>query len=675
MAFLHTADTAKTKVYSLYHWNEKAGAIRIVDTLTNGMIDGWCVGEYSNTRFSQDGTKLFFGTAPRPLPEFKDSLPDDEKVSVDVWKWDDPLIQPMQKIQADNERRRTYLAVYLLPEKKMVQLADETMEEVRTIQKGNGLLAAGFSYLPYRRQITWQSGETGEVFLVNVLTGKREKVFGASRNRVNLSPAGKYLYWYELADSNWYALSVEKKMKINFTGMIDACFYDVLMDMPQPSEPYGSAGWTADDKYILLYDQFDIWKIDPTFREKPVNLTAGIGKAGEVEYRYVDLDKENEFLPLSGKIYLHGFHVNNKKSGYFTADIGKASIPEALVFGEYSYSRLGKAKNDARLYWQRSNVEQYPDLWTGDGSMKEARKVSVTNPQQSNYLWGTVELVEWTSFDQQKLQGLLYKPENFDPTKKYPMIVYFYERMSDGLYSYGAPRPMSSSINRAYCVSNGYLFFIPDIPYVIGYPGESAFNAVVSGTKYLVDRYPFIDKDRLGIEGHSWGGYQTAYIITRTDMFRAAESGAPVSNMTSAYGGIRWESGMSRMFQYEESQSRIGGTLWEKPMHYYNNSPIFFVPKIHTPVLILHNDEDGAVPWYQGIEFYMALRRLDKPAWMLTYNGEGHGLRKWGNRVDFSIRMMQFFDHFLKDAPEPEWMKEGIPFLEKGRNKGLEWME
>ena len=230
-------------------------------------------------------------------------------------------------------------------------------------------------------------------------------------------------------------------------------------------------------------------------------------------------------------------------------------------------------------------------------------------------------------------------------------------------------------MNRTFYISNGYLVFVPDIPYTVGYPGESAYNAVVSGTMAMINRFDFIDKDYIGLNGHSWGGYQIAYLVTRTNMFRCVHSGAPVSNMTSAYGGIRWGSGMSRMFQYEQTQSRIGGTLWEKPVHYIQNSPIFFVPKIETPVLMMHNDKDGAVPWYQGIEFFVALRRLNKPVWMLNYNGEEHGLGKQANQKDFTIRVFQYYNHFLKGTSAPEWMINGIPALEKGRNDGYKLME
>ena len=273
--------------------------------------------------------------------------------------------------------------------------------------------------------------------------------------------------------------------------------------------------------------------------------------------------------------------------------------------------------------------------------------------------------------DGKPIDGLLYKPENFDLKKKYPLLSYFYERNSDNLHRYSPPAPPSSSVNISLYVSNGYVVFVPDIRYQVGYPGKSAYDCVVPGILNLVQQ-GYIDSSKIGIQGHSWGGYQVAYLVSRTKMFAAAESGAPVSNMTSAYGGIRWESGMSRMFQYEKTQSRIGATLWENPTLYLENSALFSAPNIETPLLILHNDADGAVPWYQGIELFVALRRLQKPAWMLNYNGEPHGIRQRKNQKDFAIRMMQFFDHFLKGAPAPEWMSKGIPATEKGKTMRYE---
>jgi dipeptidyl aminopeptidase/acylaminoacyl peptidase len=317
------------------------------------------------------------------------------------------------------------------------------------------------------------------------------------------------------------------------------------------------------------------------------------------------------------------------------------------------------------------NFNEYPDLWMSGLDFGDPKKLTTANPQQNDYNWGTVELIQWTSADGVELDGLLYKPENFDPGKKYPMVVYFYERYSDRLHSHNTPRPSRSTVNFTFYASNGYLVFVPDIVYKNGFPGQSAYNSIVSGTLKLIEN-PWVDAGRIGIQGQSWGGYQVAYLVTQTNMFAAAMAGAPVSNMTSAYGGIRWGSGMSRMFQYEGSQSRLGGTLWEKPWRYIENSPVFFADKVETPLLMMHNDEDGAVPWYLGIEYFVALRRLNKPVWMLTYNGAPHNLKRRADCKDLSIRMLQFFDHYLKDAPAPVWMEYGIQAVDKGKKMGYE---
>ncbi|MBK7939992.1 MAG: S9 family peptidase [Lewinellaceae bacterium] len=370
------------------------------------------------------------------------------------------------------------------------------------------------------------------------------------------------------------------------------------------------------------------------------------------------------------------FSNNAKDEQYSWLDLKTGDINTGFG-GGYVYSKQPvKAKNANNLVFTRENFKTFPDLLWGrvPNAEKEAADyvaISNANPQQSEYRWGDVDLVQWTSLSGEKLSGLLVKPENFDPAKQYPMVVNFYEKLSDGLYQHRAPDFHRSQINWTFFASRGYLVFAPDIPYRTGYPGESAYDAIVSGVTALISK-GFVDPKRVGLQGHSWGGYQAAYIVTRTNMFTCAEAGAPVANMTSAYGGIRWESGLSRAFQYEHQQSRIGGTLWDYPMRYLENSPLFSLPKVQTPLLILHNDKDGAVPWYQGIELFSGLRRLGKPAWLLNYNDEPHWPVKLQNRIDFQTRMQQFFDHYLLGAPQPQWMGRGVPPMEKGILQGLE---
>ena len=338
--------------------------------------------------------------------------------------------------------------------------------------------------------------------------------------------------------------------------------------------------------------------------------------------------------------------------------------------GSYQYRNFSLAQDSDQIIFTKQNFTTFPDLLSTE-KFKKIAVISNANPQQKNYNWGTAELVSWTSLDGIPLEGLLIKPENFDPQKKYPLLVNFYEKSSDGLNRHSIPAPGRSTINYSFYASRGYVIFLPNIHYIEGYPGQSAYNSVIPGVTSLIEK-GFIDKDHIGVQGHSWGGYQIAYLVTKTYIFKCAEAGAPVPNMISAYGGIRWWTGLSRMFQYEQTQSRIGGTLWEYPLRYIENSPIFFVDKINTPLLIMHNDADGHVPWYQGIEFFVALRRLNKPAWMLNYQGEPHWPLKLQNQIDFNIRMSQYFDYYLKEAAMPKWMQTGVSALELGIHQNLE---
>jgi len=665
LSFIFSADTLKNKTFALYYKNAKMTQPKIlVGTINNDIQEDWTVSENGKIYFSKNGAKLFFGVAPRPINEPKDSLLDEEKYHVDVWNWKDPLLQSQQKVQAEKEKKRTWLAVYYPLEDKILQLGDENIPDVKLYDEGNSKFALGSSSLAYRQLMSWDDWYS-DYYVVDTKSGKKDLVLEKKNSRVSISPAQKYLIWFETQDSIWYSYQIENRKTVALTKKINTNFYDEIHDTPSDPSPYGIIGWTKGDKEVIISDRYDFWKLDPSGEKGSENLTNSFGRRNKIRFDYVKLDEDELFIDLKKPILLSAFHEFTKKSGFYR--LQQDEEPEKLVFEDASFKSPLKAKSANRLIWKRSTFKDYPNLWTGNMRFTDSKQVSDANPQQKNYLWGDVELVKWTSGDGEELQGLLYKPDNFDPNKKYPMLVYFYERSSDALHRHHVPQPNWSIINPTYCVSNDYLIFMPDINYhKVGYPGECAYSSVVTGTLSLMDRYSFVDKENIGLQGQSWGGYQIAYLITRTNLFKCAMAGAPVTNMTSAYGGIRWGTGMSRMFQYEHTQSRIGGTLWNSTLQYIENSPIFFAPKIETPLLMMHNDHDGAVPWYQGIELFVAMRRLQKPCWMLSYNDETHNLKKRPNRVDLSIRTMQFFDYYLKGKPAPEWMVDGIPAAKKG---------
>ena len=701
LAFLSNKDDydAKTPSWSLFVANTKGGKTKkIAAEGMEGVPYQWWVSSLSSLRFAEDGTRLYFDTAPisknvllerTGSGKVNEGTDADEgnnkKAKLDLWHWKDPLLQPQQLLQAESERKRRYRAAYVFKSRRVVQLANREVPSVRIDYRSTSAVAVGNTNLPYRKTLSWDYPGYQDVYVVHLDTGAREMVLQGVKWNASMSPLGKYITWFDAEQKKWFAKSARslKSKAVVISRGIQVPLQDELHDTPNLARAYGSAGWLSEDEGFVVYDRFDLWRLDPTGKLPASCMTDGVGRKQSIQFRYQKLDIREPSIDPTKKIIVSAFHTRTKASGYYSLDLalsgsekgkdGKRALQRLIMLDE-RLTGLEKAKRSDRLIFTRSTFRQCPDVWTSTLTFREISRVSNVNPQQDDYSWGTAELVRWRAKDGQKLDGILLKPDDFDPAKQYPMMVYFYERNSDNLHRYYTPAAGRSIICHSFYVSRGYLVFIPDIPYKTGQPGPSAANAILPGVEYLVEK-GFVHKDRIGMQGHSWGGYQTAYLVTQTDMFACAESGAPVSNMTSAYGGIRWGSGMSRMFQYERTQSRIGEDLWSARDKYVANSPLFFADRINTPLLILHNDEDGAVPWYQGIELFVALRRLGRPAWMLNYNGEPHWVMDDHNRRDFATRMQQFFDHYLMDAPEPEWMAVGIPAVKKGESFGLELLE
>ncbi len=672
LTYLATNDSAKAKrpYHTLFLTSipflitEEIASKTSVGILQNGRVsaDG-------NLKFSEDESRLFFGVAPDYVTYAygeDTTILDEERVSLDIWGWQDSEIQPMQLVKKSADEKQSYLAAIDLGTKKITQLGESELENVMLESKVRRDFGLAWTDAPYRRNYSWDVQIGRDLYLVDFKTGDKTLIEKDASGSPGISPEGKYVLWYDGRDSSWVAFDIAEKKKISLTKSLSVPFYEELHDSPSLPGSYGNAGWLAEDAAVLINDRFDIWKIDPKKPQEAINLTGSLGRKENLVFRREVLDRDEISIDPKSELLLSAFDEVTKDAGFYTSMVDGKAAPKQILMTANAYNGLLKAKNEKNILVRKSTYAEYSDLYLGDLTFKTLRKVSSLNSQQANVKWGSVELISYLSNDGVSLKGLLFKPENFDPTKKYPLITYFYERNSDGLHNYRAPAPSASTINIPYFVSNDYMVFVPDIKYDMGLPGPSAYNCIIPGIQAVIAKGG-VDIANLAIQGQSWGGYQVAYLITQTNMFKAAGAGAPVVNMTSAYGGIRWGTGMSRMFQYEQTQSRIGGTLWEKPLYYLENSPLFYMDRVKTPVLIMHNDADGSVPWYQGIEMFMALKRLDKPAWLLQYNGEDHNLVQRKNRKDLSIRMSQFFDFYLKGAPAPKWMTEGLPAVEKGK--------
>ncbi|HEU0054101.1 MAG TPA: prolyl oligopeptidase family serine peptidase, partial [Longimicrobium sp.] len=649
--------------YALYHVSLAGGrpaVHRFVDAASVG--GGRIVADKGRLAFSEDGGALTFGIAAPPL----DSIPADslaDKAVFDLWNYRDTRLQPQQKVEASEDRDRSIAAVLDVGTGRWTVVGSDTLRDLK--YSDDMRVAIAEDPLPYAISAMWGEGGS-DVYVIDTRTGARRLVAKQAPFDPQISPDGKYVLWFD-RDRAWHAYDVATGRTANLTGAIGVRFDQETWDTPTAPAPWGAAGWTTGDRSVLLYDRYDVWEVDPAGRRPARMVTDSAGRRGTIVFRVVDLDPDADAIDPARPLYLRAMNDDTKASGFYRDRLDADAPPARLVMEERSYGNLAKAADADVFVFTRATVAESPDLWAAGPDLARPVRLSEANPQQSRYRWANVELVRWRSDDGVDLQGLLYKPDDFDPSKKYPMVVYFYEQLSDGLYQYqmGVPRNV---IQPTLYASNGYLVFMPYIHYTEGQPGESAMRSIVPGVRALIGR-GFVDEKAVGLQGQSWGGYQAAYMITRTNMFRAAMTGAPVANMTSAYGGIRWQTGAARPFQYEHGQSRIGGSLWDRTNLYLENSPLFAANRVTTPLFIMSNDGDGAVPWYQGIEMFVALRRLGKEVYLINYNGDEHNPTKRANQIDVAIRMMQFFDHHLKGAPAPEWMTRGIPFLQKGRDQ------
>ncbi len=692
LAFYANIDTTKAGKNNneLYLFDIKNKALKkLADKNTQGIPQEWMLNTNDHITFSRNGDRIYFGISPKPR-EKDTTLAEFEQPQLDIWSWTDEYNQPQQLLNRARELDKTYDAYISKGEpNKVVLLGDEIINNINVPNDGNADKALVSTNKRFRYQTQWNVNTPKDFYIIDTKTGKRELVMQEVNYSASApSPSGRYYVLYDEKGGSWLVYDIKEKKLTNVTKDLGVNFWDEDHDTPSLPGSYGRPVWYSDESGFIIADKYDLWQISPQGSYKPFRLTDGIGRKNKITFalenpfdysrnyafndvRYSNMNVLNPNLPL----YFATFNHTTKEHGYYFKDNTKKGNNKLVKLTEepYTFSNLTlSGTKTPKLYYLKGNFNNPMDLWETKDKFKHQKMLTDINPQQKDYRWGSVELVNWETADSIRAEGLLFVPDNIDPNKKYPMIIYFYEKNSETLYNYRQPAPSRSIVNIPYFVSNGYVVFVPDIYYKTGEPGESAMRSIMPAVDMLEKTYPWIDGDKIGIQGQSWGGYQVAYMITQTDKFKAAGAGAPVSNMTSAYGGIRWGSGMTRQFQYEQTQSRIGKTLWEGYDDYYKNSPLFFLPNVNTPVLIMHNDKDGAVPWYQGIEMFTGLKRLGKEAWLLQYNNEEHNLTQRRNTKDLSIRLEQFFNHYLKGAPAPKWMKEGRPATDKGFDLGYE---
>jgi dipeptidyl aminopeptidase/acylaminoacyl peptidase len=620
-----------------------------------GFPEGMILSEKGELTWSEDNARIFCGIKEQgPEPEKSDN----PAANVDVWHWKDERLQSVQKVEAERDRRFTYRSVFLLGPERFICLTDEAMRTIDISRTGKW--AVGRDDKRYRLDVN-RSMNTADYYRVDLDSGGRQPIVAMLPGRTQLSPDGEYFLYFK--DSHFWAYEMEKENTANISESAPVSFVDTEMDIPTDERPWGIAGWTKDGKGVIVYHKYDIWELKLDGSEA-ANLTRGAGDEKEIRFRYERLDSEEMYIDTSRPLLLSAYGERTKKAGYFRLE--PDDNLEELVYDDVMFGRrLTKAKKADKILYTRETFVDFPDYYVSDSRFQDTVKVTDANPQQKDYAWGSRILIDYENSLGKKLQATLTLPAGYVKGKKYPMLVYIYETLSQRHHDYSMPtyddRPHMSLY-----ASDGYLVLMPDIVYTVGTPGSNALDCVGAAVKKVIE-LGYADPGHIGLQGHSWGGYESSFIVTQSDMFACVVTGAPLTNMPSMYNILYKRTGDTNQGQIETGQGRFGRDVY--PMKdlelYVSQSPMHHAAKITTPFLILHGTEDGSVDWNQGLEFYVAAKRLGKEVILLSYPGEPHHLRKEENQKDFQLRMKQYFDHYLKGTPAPDWMTNGIPYLEK----------
>ncbi|MBX3278045.1 MAG: S9 family peptidase [Acidobacteria bacterium] len=571
-----------------------------------------------------------------------------------LWHWKDGRLQPQQQVEENRDKNSSYLSVYRVAENKFIRLADETLRQVTAAR---GQWAIGSDNREYELMGNLDGRRYQDLYVVDMKTGERKLAVKKNRWSFGASPDGSQFLYYD--DGHFFTYDPATGQSTNITAKVPAVFHNEEDDHNVVKPPRFPMGWTKDGKSVLISDGWDIWNV-PARGGAAVNLT-GNGKKEGIRYRNrYQLDPNERGIDLSAPLYIGVYGEWTKKAGIGRIENGKPGA-RMLVWDDAAFGGLMKAKKAERYFYTRETYRDYPDYQVADAMLAGAKTLTAANTQQKDYLWSSgSKLIDYTSAKGDKLQGSLFLPADYEPGRSYPTVVYIYERLSQGHNSYTSPT--ANGFNKSVYTSQGYAVLMPDITYKVNDPGMSAVWCVLPALEAAI-KTGVVDRSRVAIHGHSWGGYQTAFLVTQTDAFRAAIAGAPLTDMISMYNLIYWNTGSGNMSIFESSQGRFTGSPVDVPDAYIRNSPIYHAKNVKTPLMILHNDKDGAVDFTQGIEYFSTLRRMQKPVVMLQYKGENHGLTVPANRKDYTVRMKEFLDHHLMGKPAPKWLDAGVPHL------------
>ncbi|MDR3690700.1 MAG: prolyl oligopeptidase family serine peptidase [Fimbriimonas sp.] len=612
------------------------------------------IAEFGAFQLNEDGSAAAFGVVDWKDKKKPQGKPED-KPGVEIWNTKAVRAIPQQKVQAGQDKLKTALWVW-----------HPKLNELQTISDGkvqSASLLYGFDNAvvidptPYQNPVS--NGITyRDVVVVNTHTGHRTKMVERTQWTPAPSRKGKYIAYFERR--NWWLYDIAGDKKLNMTGDIHEPFDDVDDDHTVPEKPpVAPPIWLANDDGVVLEDKYDC-----TLFRTVVNSATPLtnGRKDHEIFRLVQPDHPEDGPSLQNPFYFSAFDDDLKASGFYKCDSkGKGKM---LIIDNAAIGSLIKAKDVDRMIFTMGSFEKSPNLFLTNTEMSQSKPESKTNPQQANFAWGKSELVTYKSRWGKELQGALIYPADYVKGRTYPMVTYIYERESNNLHAYVGPVDRSA-YNPQVLSQNGYFVFLPDIAYRPRNPGKSALDCLEPAVDAVLAKHVGVDSTKIGLMGHSWGAYETAFVTTVSKAFAVGVAGAPLSELTSMYNSFYWNSGMTDQQIFETSQGRMEVPFWEDPKVYFDNSPVWQSAKRTTPILFTFGDQDGAVDWHQGQYLYNTLRRMGKPAVMLLYAGENHGLAKRANQLDYAHRVRHFLDVYLKNAKPEPWVTDDIPLLKQ----------
>lgn len=506
----------------------------------------------------------------------------------------------------------------------------------------------------------WLKAARASCYLVNTSTGESKEIYHemegyyAMFHQLQLDPKQKYLLYYDLSLRNYRVYNIVTGTEAMLSKDTSLVLDNIDEDPASSPYPYGIAGWSADGKFVYVYDKYDLWKLDLEGKVSPSCVTMGMGSRTKRIFRIVN-PGEDVYIREEENLLLSCFDVESRDNGFYELNIKKSSIRELIMDAHLYYNPDGRIQGEQpsrslnKKYWlfQRMSASEYPNYFI---TKKFEKIIPVTqNEPQVNYNWMRSKVVKMG-----EVEGLLYLPEDFDPGKKYPIIFYLYQTFTDGVHQFIFPQLSDGTLNIPWYVSNGYLVLCPDVRYSMNEPGESVLRTVKIAKDYF-SRQPYIDSLAIGLQGHSFGGYEVNYIVTHYNGFAAACAVSGASNLFTSYGNLR-SGGTPGQVDFERGQFRMRKPIWEMPEVFLRNSPISSTNKVTTPLLLVSNKRDSSVLWSHAVEMFTAMRRQGKPCWLLQYDHSHHVIAT-EDRLDFSIRLQQYYDFYLKHLSEPEWMK------------------